>query len=80
MSNEKDYEKNCNRCRQKILMSKRSNEWKAYDLTNGPHICQQKQESEIENKEIPQDREAKIAAIIKMIQSVVKELEDLKKQ
>jgi len=44
MSNDNDYEKQCMFCNNKILMSKKTGSWLPYELNNGPHKCQKKQE------------------------------------
>jgi hypothetical protein len=58
-------------------MSDKDGTWKAYNLDNGTHDCRNKEQS----KQGPttQDREARIDHVIKMVQSVITELEDLKK-
>jgi len=40
----KEYEKPCSFCKVKIRMSDKDGSWKAYDLNNGLHNCQKKQE------------------------------------
>ena len=34
-----DYHKSCNQCKKQIIMSKRTESWKAYDVNGDIHIC-----------------------------------------
>ena len=71
------YEKQCMYCQQTITMSKETGKWLPYNKNSSAHDCRKKQKQVTITQDQP-DRHARIAAVIRMVQTVVKELEDLK--
>jgi hypothetical protein len=79
----KEYEKECTFCKQKIRMIEKDGKWKPFNLNNGPHDCRDRDRPKQEKAEVTsaikpkqetstQSREARITAVIKTIQLVLK--------
>ena len=70
----KSVMKKCNRgCNTDIYLSDETGKWLPYNQNNTLHECMKQQDTTTAT-----NREAKIAAIVETIRSIVKELEALK--
>jgi hypothetical protein len=68
---DQDYPKKCNRCGLDIIMSKRSGNWKAYEINNGAHICNNgnnNKKQEIPAEKIP--NKITLAMVTKKLESI----------
>jgi hypothetical protein len=64
----KEYTKDCNFCKTKIHMVETGGKWAAYNLDNGLHNCQKKQEPS--TQEQTNHKEITLAQVLKKLESI----------
>jgi hypothetical protein len=69
-NNEKDYTKECNFCKTKIMMSKRSGSWLPYDLNNGQHSCKPQADKTTTTITKQQKEQITLEALQKKLESI----------
>lgn len=75
---EKDYEKECTYCHDKIRMSKETGKWLPYNKDGSAHDCRNEATSN-EINVAKQEANKLYDDMIKRLQSVITDLEDLKR-